>query len=418
MTYNPERQLRQHKILLPDMQKVIGAVRAHGTNDVWTSTANDLPGIPWAQKQKFKVQHGKQLDLYAFEKGTWRLVVPESRKLKYMRDAITQKDSDVPMARDSGYAVLAKRTVGITRRVWASFLGKQAVVQTSRAIKPERDKGGTKLKGKGFLEMDLIEAKRRDLVKTFKVDDFYFLALCDRLTGYSLFRRMPNKTAQRTSETLEPMLREMKTALKAPVIEISSDKGSEFYGATKKMLKRLGIAQRFVGRASRVEAQNRIFQRNFYRIYGLRRGLTLESLTKQAQVLCNNTFSRFIGMTPKEAAGTETAKLLPKFNASRGQPEAAYRSRPVQVGTKVRHLIKPRKLVRGLDYKSYRAKHWSATVYPVTLKKKVGSAFRYMVHGRWFDVDELLISDGTDTVVEEIISKRKADQDKKHAVWN
>ena len=417
MTYNPERQLRQHKISMADMQKVIGAVRAHGTKDVWTSTANDLPKIPWAQKQKFKLEHGKQLDLYAFEKGTWKLVVPESRKLKYMRDAITEKESDVPMARDSGYAVLAKRTIGITRRVWATFLGKQAVVQTSRAIKPERDKGGTKLKGKGYLEMDLIEAKRKDFIERYSVDNFYYLALCDRLTGYSLFEKMSTKTAKRTAETLEPMLQEMKTVLDTAIVEIRSDKGSEFYGATQKLLKRMGIDQKFVGRASRVEMQNRIFQRNLYRLFRLRRG-SLQAITKQAQVLCNNTHSKFIGMTPKDAAGTETAKLLAKFNASRGQPDSAYRNRPIQVGTRVRHLLKGRKLIRGLDYKSYRAKHWSSTVYPVTLKKKVGSAFRYMVHGRWFDIDELLISDGTDSVVEEIISKRKAAQDRKHAVWN
>ncbi len=49
--------------------------------------------------------------------------------------------------------------------------------------------------------------------------------------------------------------------------------------------------------------------------------------------------------------------------------------------------------------------------------QKVGQANRYRVHGRWFDVDELLVCGTDDPVVEAEISKRKAAQDKKHAVW-
>ena len=49
--------------------------------------------------------------------------------------------------------------------------------------------------------------------------------------------------------------------------------------------------------------------------------------------------------------------------------------------------------------------------------KKVGPVSRYRVHGRWFDVDQLLVCGNDDPVVEAEISKRKAAQDKKHAVW-
>ena len=75
------------------------------------------------------------------------------------------------------------------------------------------------------------------------------------------------------------------------------------------------------------------------------------------------------------------------------------------------------KNAEALGYKSYRGKHWSATVHKVADAKQVGPIKRYRVHGRWFDVDQLLVCGTDDPVVEAEISKRKAAQDKKHAVW-
>ena len=263
---------------------------------------------------------------------------------------------------------------------------------------------------------DLIEAKRKDLLKTFKTDDFYFLSLCDRLTGYSLFRKMNNKQAKTTADTIEPLLAEMARILGAPIVQINMDKGKEYHGSFKAMLTRKGIKQKFVNRANRVETQNRIFQRNFYRLYALRRG-NITSLTRQAQDITNNTWSKHIGMTPEEAAKADVADLVPRFNAAREQSDTSYRKKPIKTGSTVRYLVKPRKLVRTLAYKSYRGKHWSSKVHKVDDVKKVGQANRYRVHGRWFDVDELLVCGTDDPVVEAEISKRKADQDKKHSVW-
>ena len=408
--------LRQFPIRAADVAKVITATKAHGSNGVWVSTANDLPGIPWAQSQTFKIKHSNKLQLFAKEGPTFKRVVPASEKLEYMRQAILNPSSKVPMARDSGYNAISKEVVGISRRAWAEFLGKQKVVQVSRAIVPARKRGGAKLHGKGFLETDLIEAKRKDLLKTFKTDDFYFLSLCDRLTGYSLFRKMNNKQAKTTSDTIEPLLAEMARILGAPIVQINMDKGKEYHGSFKAMLARKGIKQKFVNRANRVETQNRIFQRNFYRLYALRRG-NIASLTRQAQDITNNTWSKHIGMTPAEAAKADVADLVPKFNAAREESDGHYRKKPIKTGNTVRYLVKPRKLVRTLAYKSYRGKHWSSKVHKVDDVKKVGQANRYRVHGRWFDVDELLVCGTDDPVVEAEISKRKADQDKKHSVW-
>ena len=101
--------------------------------------------MPWAQKQKFKIVHSAKLQLFAEDRGTFKRVVPESEKQEYMRQAILNPASKVPLARDSGYNAIAKTTVGISRRAWAEFLGRQKLVQVSRAIVPARKRGGRKL---------------------------------------------------------------------------------------------------------------------------------------------------------------------------------------------------------------------------------------------------------------------------------
>ena len=53
--------LRQFPIRAADVAKVITATKAHGSNGVWVSTANDLPGIPWAQSQTFKLKQVRML---------------------------------------------------------------------------------------------------------------------------------------------------------------------------------------------------------------------------------------------------------------------------------------------------------------------------------------------------------------------
>ena len=133
--------LRQFKIDARDVGKVITAVKAHGKDGTWQSTGNDLPKVPWAQKQKFKIGHSDKLQLFAEDRGTFKRVVPESEKQEYMRQAILNPASKVPLARDSGYNAIAKTTVGISRRAWAEFLGRQKVVQVSRAIVFPRGNG-------------------------------------------------------------------------------------------------------------------------------------------------------------------------------------------------------------------------------------------------------------------------------------
>ena len=97
----------------------------------------------------------------------------------YLRGLLLKEDSDVPMARDSGYHILQQRTMGISRRAWAAFIGKQTVLQRTQNIPPERRKGGVRVEHRGHLEMDLIEGKGKDVNRTFLTDDWYWLSVVD-----------------------------------------------------------------------------------------------------------------------------------------------------------------------------------------------------------------------------------------------
>ena len=140
--------------------------------------------------------------------------------------------------------------------------------------------------------MDLIEGKKKDVIVTFMTDDWYWLSVCDVLTGLLIVKRLNNKEAGTTAQALGDVLTEFRQALGAPLLSVSSDQGSEFKGAVTRLLARRNVTQKFVDRASRIEQQNAIFQRNFYRLYKLRRG-TFHSLETQALRLVNNTRNKY-----------------------------------------------------------------------------------------------------------------------------
>ena len=121
-----------------------------------------------------------------------------------------------------------------------------------------------------------------------------------------------------------------------------------------RLLKRRNVTQKFVDRASRIEQQNAIFQRNFYRLYKLRRG-TFHSLETQALRLVNNTRNKYIRMTPNEAVAAADADIAPRYNTAREQSEEEYHAVTIDQGDRVRHLRNIRKRIRGIGYKAYGA---------------------------------------------------------------
>ena len=419
--------MRQHKISRADIARVIAGVVAAADEKeeeknpepgVWETDENDLPKVPWAQKQAFRTTRGahNKLMLEAREGGAFKRVVPVEERDAFLRDTITREDSDVPLSRDSGFHILQGRCIGVSRRDWAAFIKKQAVLQQTQNIPVERRKGGIKIEARGHLEMDLIEGKRKDVIITFKTDDWYWLSVCDVLCGFLIVKRLNNKEAGTTAGALGDLLTEMRQALGAPLLSISSDKGSEFKGAVTRLLARRNITQKYVDRASRIEQQNAIFQRNFYRLHKLRRG-TFHSLETQALRLVNNTRNKYTRMTPNEAVAAADADIAPRYNTAREESEETYRAVEINQGDRVRHLRNIRKRIRGIGYKAYRGEHWSKTVRHVVEKKRVGAAFKYLVGGSWYDRDALLLVPAVDAATDAVVTRRKSDQDKKHGVW-
>ena len=427
--------MRQHKFSAHEVAAVIAGHAASQDDEedeknpepgIWQTDDNDLPQVPWAQKRRFRTKRGahNKLLLEVEEGDTFKRIVPQEEQDDYLRQMLLKEDSDVPLARDSGYHILQQRTMGISRRAWAAFLGKQSVLQRTQNIPPERRKGGIKVTVRGHLEMDLIEGKQKDVNKTFLTDDWYWLSVVDVLTGFFIVRKNSDprkgkpKSAETTTRSLREVLNAMQAKLGKPILSISSDKGGEFRASTGRMLKERGIKQKFVDRASRVEHCNQIFQRNFYRLYKLRRG-TFKSLQKQAEHLVNQTFNKYTRMTPNEAVLAEDRYLAPRYNNARQQPEEQYKARVIGQGDRVRHLVNIRKRVRNLAYKAYRGTHWSASIRHVASKKRVGPAFKYLVGGSWYDRDALLyVGPESDAVTDAHVAARKGDQDGQHALWH
>lgn len=409
--------MRQHKIAQADVALVIAAVISHGKGE-WVTGPQDVRKVVWAQNKTFRTTRGahNRLLLEVKEKGVFKRVVPVEEHDAFLRDLLLKEESDVPLARDSGYHILNTRTMGISRRVWAAFLGKQSTLQRTQNIPVERRKGGIKLQVRGHLESDLIEGKRKDVHATFLTDDWYWLAVVDRLTGFFLVRYQKNKLAKTTARNLSSILDEMVRTLGQPVLTMSSDKGGEFQAETTKLLKRRNIKQKFVDRGNRIEQCNQVFQRNFYRLYKLRRG-SFKSLEKQAVALVNNTRNKYTRKTPNEAVLASDKELSSPYNNAREQSSDQYNALEIVKGDRVRHLINIRKRLKGVSYKAYRGTHWSAALHKVVDKKRIGNAYKYLVNSSWFDRDSILLVSSVDTKTETIVQRRKADQDKKHIAW-
>ena len=436
--------LRRHRILQDDVRRMIAHLTAHKkitANDTITrprlkkkKDAGPNEEIPWShaelsgswQSPDLKAGLNNAKVLYAKENGAWKLVVPEETVEKFLRKQMLDPTSGMPLGRDSAYHHIQKETIGISRRALYKFLEKQGVLQVTRNIPNEQQKGGEELSKRGILEMDLIGGKGRDLHANFgALDDWYWLSVVDVLTGYGLVATIHTKAAKTVAKSLREILDMMEYKLKAKVTKISADHGREFYTHVRKLLKKRHIKMKQVSRGSRVEKFNQDFQRNFYRLLRLRRG-TFESLEDQARDLTNNTKNKWTKKTPEEALTTPDSVLALGYNKGR-QKNKPYRGKHPKVGDKVRHLIKLRKNIHPILtikgqarlYKSYHGRHFTKQVYtikeirnPALPKKTFGPRERnpkpplYFLHGRWFNRDQLLIVSGTDAETEKQVAAR------------
>ena len=378
-----------------------------------------FPKITWAHKTKLKLQtgaHGKKV-IAAEEKGLWKTILHEKEIDQYLRDALLSDTADVPLSRDAGYHIIQQRTIGISRRTFQKFIAKQAVLQITRDRPAAQKKQAKYAEQRGYLEMDLIEAKGRDIGKHVHhpVKDFYWIAIIDRLTGYLEVKRSTRKNVESIAPKIETMLRKMAKVLKTNIKMIRSDKGSEFKSDTQTVLERLKIRHRFVKSGNRIEQANKTFQKIWYRLMRLGRG-DLSALDTQAQAIFNNTISSITKKTPFEALETEDkvlTNMYAEYQKRKRVPK--YRAAPIKKDDLVRYIIEAEAGKHGsaLKYKSYRGKHWSMRAYRVTKVVDNVHQEKYFVHGEWRRRDQLLVVPGVDLKSRAVVvakhRKRKKD---------
>ena len=392
---------------LPDEEKQPEPVAGRGAK----LEPGALPKIGWSKLGPFKVEkvaHGKEV-LLAKEKDTWKRIVHEGEIDGYLRDAMLTPGSVVPLARDTGYHIVQKRTLGISRRALAAFTKKQEVVQLTHAQPSRMQIAGRPLEGRGYLELDLVEAKGKDIGKWVHhvVRNFYFVTMIDRLTGWIEVERSTKKEAKKIAPIVRKMIRNFEKALGTKVKYIRSDAGSEFKGETQEVFKELKVRSKFVKSGNRVENANRIYQRLWYRLMRLGRG-DLAELTSQAVGIFNNTKSSINGYTPLEALKVPDAELKKKFNDSR-RKVAKYKAEPIVKGDKVRFILDKvtGKHQKALAYKSYRGKHWSPEVHTVVdINTTTG---KYYAAGEWRYRDKLLKVPGVDKETKRRVDARHAE---------
>ena len=425
--------LRRHLINEGDVRRVLSHLKVHDTitaNDNLTRPrlkkkkgAPPEEPIPWVhgselagswQRKDLKSGPKNKSVLYAKEAGAWKLVVPVQEIETFLRHALLDPESTMPLGRDSAYHHVQKGTIGISRRALYAFLEKQGVLQVTKNIPNERQKGGIKLYARGYCEMDLIEGKGRDLYKNFGPrGDWYWLAIVEVLTGYGLVQMIREKKPKVVAPALRQLIDQLQHDMHAKVLTIAADHGREFYTDVRALLKRRHIAQKQVPRGSRVEKFNQDFQRNFYRLMRLRRG-TFGELEDQALDITNNTRNKFTKMTPKEALETPDAQLAVGYNNGREKAKAYKGQREPKIGDKCRTLIKQRKNMRPMInlgkhwnrlYKSYHGIHFTKAVYKITSMTKQDPP-RYYVNGSWRDRDELLLITGVDGETDRQVAAR------------
>ena len=384
------------------------------TPEAWPNKKRaDLLKFGWARKLPMRVAPAaydkRTMVLQAREGETWKEVVSAAQVQMHLRREILDPKSKMPLSRDSAYHAVQKSTLGISRRALMGFLQKQAALQVTRNVPAERKKPGRPVEGKGYLELDLIEAKGRDISKFVHhyLRNFFWIMLVDRLTGWIEVERTTEKHAHIVSPLLKKMLKRMAAALKTDIKHIRSDRGGEFKAQTQTMLANLRVPHKFVKTGQRVEKANQDWQRTWDRLMRLGRGGHNE-LDAQAHAICNNIKSAVTGFTPLEALETDERVLKAAFNATRKR-RTPYTAPEIKVGDKCRHIIEKvvGKYGRALDYKTYRGKHWSE-VYTCTKisAETVHQPKKFYVGGEYRTRDKLLLVPGTDAATEAQIARR------------
>ena len=227
------KNIRRYRIVAADVDRVVKHSKLHGKvtkNDQITrplkkkkrggSIAEEIPWTQSAllmgswQSKDLKAGPNGTLVLYAKEGDTWKRIVPEEEIQEYVRSEMLSPESRMPLSRDNAHHYLMKHTVGISRRAAYKFLEKQAVLQVTKNVPNERQKGGMRLTERGYCEMDLIEGQGRDTYNYLgAMDDWYWLALVENLTGYGVVALVKSKHPKDVADGLRELLDDLEHKL-------------------------------------------------------------------------------------------------------------------------------------------------------------------------------------------------------------
>ena len=242
-----------------------------------------------------------------------REVVPRESISSWLRDRVYDKSKPpVNMSRDGGWTdFLERETYGISRRGWMNWLTRQDVHQRGLARPKPAKSPGQKIHSRGTVEIDLVEAKRKDLPGNRTTDTFFF-TMVDKLTNWLVAKRIDTKSVDPSKEkpprkqrgtlvVLRELLDEMEKVLGKPVARLYSDDGGEFKAGVLSMLAGRGITKKVVPLGSTIENANGQLQRRFYTLVKQRRGGTIDKLLAEAVLMCNTQTNRILKMRPIDA---------------------------------------------------------------------------------------------------------------------
>ena len=312
-----------------------------------------------------------------------REVVPREDQQDWLRTRVYEKSkTPISFSRDGGYDAIAKISLGVSRRAWYAF--SQELHQTVAARPGKVRNPGQKIYTRGVVECDLIEARESDVAPFGRIKPTYICNLVDKLTSYMVCREVKTKKAEVVAKLLDELFDEMETAYggKRKIRELLADDGGEFKKEVLVLLEKRKIRKKVVPLAPAVEARNRFLQRIFYNLVKQKRGGKFGKLLEEARVICNQTKSRILKVSPEEALALPDSELATRFNSKRAAP-GKMRGPKISVGDTVRVLKKAQK--GDAFFKGYRAKHY-------TSPRKV-SAIRgrgYTVQGKSYPRQRLL----------------------------
>ena len=344
--------------------------------------ANDTPNF--MKKYAFEVKGDK-----LFFEG--REVIANEDRNAYLRKILYDKESDLPLARDSLFYLLKKQVINISKRYIQTFLKKQNVI-VKRTAKPRKEirKFVNNIKKAGSVSGDLVHIEPKDLPDGYMPDQsqedmnayipgqdnkpkwgkvkktYYMYNIVDKLTGYLVTEIVPSKEETIIWKATQILFARMAKALNTRVSVLFLDQGSEFNLAEKKLEKQNPkVSVRRMRTNALVESVNAKLQRIFYTIVKQRRSGFYDSIKKAVEI-SNNTLNRKVGMTPNEAV----EKLLAGETLKRRDgkhPKPILKKDAYKVGQKVRALKIPRAKEKP-GYKAYKGKHYTS---PQTITRVV-----------------------------------------------